>query len=287
MEKSNDKGTALTIGLITAFATICAALIGGVFLVYSTVLNRSTPPSPSQNIPGNFPPPASSEPTLEPTKPPWVPGAEHPQYAHVIASDTEGIWIPDAGYDWVDPANENDLQVVWAPGSPHDEYPNVVASETIGDWVPAPGYKWADPDNEDDFTVVRVLASIENVVADYNVSQDGQTGMNIHVKFTIEELQDIRCHIGAYFFDANTGDALAAGSGDYSTSNGYAMVGSEFLPTYRSTTFEDFVLFMPYEALKIDPVASSAELKFIVKLYNWRDETFIAESEEYLFTYTP
>jgi len=286
MEKSSEKGAVLTVGLMSALATICAALVGGVFVVYSTMLNRSSAPSQPNSI---IILPASSvpEPTREPTSVPWTPGQDHPEYPHLVASDTVGKWVPENGYDWANPDNESDMQVAWSPGTAHDEHPNVVAADTEGDWIPAAGYAWAEPDNDDNWTVVRKLANIESLTVDHNVTENGQKGMKIHVKFTIEDLQDIRCYVGAYFYYAN-GDLLMAKSGDseHSSSNGSVLVGSDFIPKYRSTTFEDFSLFMPYDALNMDASVDTAELKLIVKLYNWRDETFIAESDEYAFNYS-
>src|SRR5262249_47662028 len=72
----------------------------------------------------------------------WKPGTISRQYPHVIASDTEGEWQPDNGYNWADPANPKDKSVKWVPGIASDRYPNVVAAPIEGQWRPADGYTW-------------------------------------------------------------------------------------------------------------------------------------------------
>lgn len=49
----------------------------------------------------------------EPTPPAaiWKPGQEHPEHPNVIAAITEGEWQPAPGYSWVNPNNEDNLQV--------------------------------------------------------------------------------------------------------------------------------------------------------------------------------
>ena len=41
-----------------------------------------------------------------------------------IASDTEGKWQPEDGYDWINPHNLNDKSVRWVPGILSDPYPS-------------------------------------------------------------------------------------------------------------------------------------------------------------------
>ncbi|CAK0754748.1 hypothetical protein CCP3SC5AM1_2040001 [Gammaproteobacteria bacterium] len=42
----------------------------------------------------------------------WKPGSMHPNYSHVIASETPSSWKPDEGYAWVNPSDSSDFSVV-------------------------------------------------------------------------------------------------------------------------------------------------------------------------------
>jgi hypothetical protein len=64
------------------------------------------------------------------------------QYPHVIASDTEGEWQPDDGYNWLAAAKPKDKSVKWVPGIASTRYPNIVAAAAEGQWRPADGYTW-------------------------------------------------------------------------------------------------------------------------------------------------
>jgi hypothetical protein len=77
---------------------------------------------------------------------------------HVIASDTEGKWEPEDGYDWINPNNLNDKSVRWVPGIPSTRYPHVIASAVEGQWRPADGYAWAaNPQHLGDMRVIVVV----------------------------------------------------------------------------------------------------------------------------------
>jgi hypothetical protein len=71
-----------------------------------------------------------------------MPGKISGQYPHVVASDTEGEWQPEDGYNWADAANPKDKSVKWMSGIASDRYPNVVAAPAEGQWRPADGYAW-------------------------------------------------------------------------------------------------------------------------------------------------
>jgi hypothetical protein len=282
MEKSSEKSVVLTVGIITALATICAAVIGGAFLVINSIISQPGPEGRQPEISASTPVAVIG--AIENS---WVPCQEHPTYPHVIASDTTGQWKPDDGYEWVNPNDQNDLSVTWVPGEEHSEHPNIIASDEEGNWIPASGYDWANPDDENDLSVVRDQGEIESLTVEHNILENDQKGMKIHVKFTVKDLQEIRCHVTAYFYHAN-GKILMAKNGDplYSTATGQVAIGEEFIPKYANSSYDDYTLLLPYEALNIEPDIEKVELKLIVMLYDWRDQSFIDQSEEYHFTYT-
>lgn len=280
MKKTGAGSAALIVGILGGLATICAALIGAGATILGPVISsrRETAQVPPTQIVLTVP--------AATTEAPWVPGMRHPEYPHVIASQTRGDWHPEAGYDWVS-SKPGDLRVEWKAGLEDPDHPNIVSSDKEGNWQPASGYKWANPDNPDELAVVPVLGKIETVTVDHNTVEGGQKGMRIHIKFSVEQMQEIRCNIGAYFFYA-TGQTLAARPGDtvHMASAGQLAVAEDFTPPYESTRYADYTLFLPYDAINIDPGISKVDMKFKARLYNWRDKSFITESDFFSFTYS-
>lgn len=79
----------------------------------------------------------------------WVPGARHPQFPGVIASNEPDQWRPAPGYDWAEANGVNDMRVVWTPGKRHTDHEHVLAAEKLEEWHPEPGYRWLNDDPND------------------------------------------------------------------------------------------------------------------------------------------
>jgi hypothetical protein len=60
----------------------------------------------------------------------------------VVASDTEGKWEPEDGYDWLYPNSAGDKSVRWMPNTPSTRHPDVATGPVEGQWRPADGYVW-------------------------------------------------------------------------------------------------------------------------------------------------
>ncbi|MFD1817953.1 hypothetical protein SAMN04515674_101178 [Pseudarcicella hirudinis] len=75
----------------------------------------------------------------EKTKAKWQAGLNHPQY-HVVSSDREGRWIPDAGYRFTGDGVK-DLSVLWQEKVKHPTM-NAYSSADEGYWIPELGYKF-------------------------------------------------------------------------------------------------------------------------------------------------
>lgn len=91
----------------------------------------------------------------------WDPGRHYSRmgqstFPHIVASEAEGKWYPEPGYDWLhlDSAGHpilGDLAVHWVPGRSYSSqgrivHPHVSASKTEGSWYPDPGYTWSEVD---------------------------------------------------------------------------------------------------------------------------------------------
>ena len=130
-----------------------------------------------------------------------------------------------------------------------------------------------------------VSASIESIWVDHNVYQDGKKGMRIHIKMNLDNLRGKNCRASAYFYDEN-GTALVDRNDDYCTTDGKVSCGRNFSPSYDSSTFSDFELFMPYSELHL---SSYRSLKFSVSLWNRSvspNQEMTTSGWTY-FTYTP
>ena len=122
---------------------------------------------------------------------------------------------------------------------------------------------------------------IENIWVDHNVIQNNQKGMLIHVKFSIENMQNKQGYCNAYFHFDN-GNKLMDNNGYYNTTDGQVSVGRYFTPPYASATYSDFELFLPYSELHM--ARGSYNLKFDVALFHNRKQLTI--SDYVSFTYS-
>ena len=112
---------------------------------------------------------------------------------------------------------------------------------------------------------IAATGTIEDVTVEHNVEQASQQGMRMHVKFTIQNRQSIKCAITAYFHFAD-GTPVRDQNGSYKTLNGNVAVGSSFKPRYTSTRYYDFQLFLPYDELHMD--SGTHDLNLVVQLYD-------------------
>jgi hypothetical protein len=108
-------------------------------------------------------------------------------------------------------------------------------------------------------------ANLQNVWVDYDVTENNQQGMRIHLNFTIDNLQGVQCQAVAFFY-YSTGEMLKDFNNTYSSVNGQVSIGQYFTPAYVNTVFNDLTLFMPYSELHMEP--GSYNLAFQVLLFD-------------------
>lgn len=95
-------------------------------------------------------------------------------------------------------------------------------------------------------------ASIKEIWVDHGAYDEyNQKGMRIHVKFETEDLKGVEGQVIAYFFyDDET--KIKDTNNRYCTPDGQVSVGKPFTPSYDSSTYNDFMLFMPYSELHLN-----------------------------------
>ncbi len=122
---------------------------------------------------------------------------------------------------------------------------------------------------------------IESVWVDHNVTQNGQYGMYIHTKFSVQNMQGCAGNLSIYFY-LNDGRPLIDFHSSHHSDEGQVATGEEFTPPYSNSTYNDYSLFMPYDAFRL--TSGKHTLRYQVSLFN--DVTPLDDSETFSFTMT-
>ncbi len=85
---------------------------------------------------------------------------------------------------------------------------------------------------------------------DYDVYDDNQKGLRIHLKFSISNMKNIDCYATVYFQDKD-GKALTSDSYTYGNEVGDLYVTKLLTPGYDATDYNDLTLFIPYSEFKL------------------------------------
>ncbi len=95
-------------------------------------------------------------------------------------------------------------------------------------------------------------ATIDRIWLEHNVSQDGQTGLRIHLKFTVWDMQGQQGEAVAYF-ESPKGVGVKDLNRRYYTTDGNVCTSERFTPSYPGSEYSDFTLFIPNEELHLLP----------------------------------
>lgn len=126
----------------------------------------------------------------------------------------------------------------------------------------------------------RVSAEIEKVWVDYNdFDSNGNSGMKIHVKFTVRGMLNEQGSCALYFYDEN-GNALEDANDSYCTSKGTVATQKNFKPSYENSVYKDFKIFMPYSELHLK-ATTSCYFRVII----WSGSEELVRSGKYSFNY--
>ncbi len=100
--------------------------------------------------------------------------------------------------------------------------------------------------------VFAASATIDRIWLEHNVSQDGQTGLRIHLKFTVWDMQGQQGEAIAYF-ESPKGVGVKDLNRRYYTTDGNVSTSERFTPSYPGSEYSDFTLFIPNEELHLLP----------------------------------
>lgn len=92
---------------------------------------------------------------------------------------------------------------------------------------------------------VAQTAYIEKCWVDYDVYNNGNKGMQIHIKFNVRGLKNRNIWVAASFYDEKSKNPIKCYADGYHNSSGM-LVYQYFTPPYEYSVYDDFKLFMPY-----------------------------------------
>jgi hypothetical protein len=94
-------------------------------------------------------------------------------------------------------------------------------------------------------------AKFQKIWVDYNVTEDGEKGMRIHVKFEVTGMEGVDSYLLVYF-QKEDGSNLTTGSSVYGSKDGRVVAKKALKPGYDVTVYKDLEVFMPYDELNLD-----------------------------------
>jgi hypothetical protein len=132
--------------------------------------------------------------------------------------------------------------------------------------------------------VHEVQGEIERVWQEHNIyDEDDEKGMKIHINFNVDNLEEVDCCIAAYF-SFQGGETIGGINDDFMTTDGQAVVGEDFTPSYEGTRYDDLQLFMPYEELNLAE-GYHHHCEFEIQIYIDNTNVVLAESQPFRFSY--
>jgi hypothetical protein len=132
------------------------------------------------------------------------------------------------------------------------------------------------------YTGTKPSASFKQVWVDYDVTEAGQKGMRIHVKFTAYGMRNLNSYMAIYFLD-DSGDYLKDRNGKFASAADDVAVYREITPAYDPAEYNDLSVFMPYAELELP--AGSYNLTMDIKLI-YKQGGLIQELTRKDFEYT-
>ena len=96
-----------------------------------------------------------------------------------------------------------------------------------------------------------VEVRFNDVWIEHNIEHVDGLAMEIHASFEIDGARGRQCRVMAHFYFED-GDRLRDFNGLYRTSHGYAGSSDTFCPSYDSSVYENYVLYMPYSELHLE-----------------------------------
>ena len=91
----------------------------------------------------------------------------------------------------------------------------------------------------------------DRIWIDYDITENGQFGMRIHVKFSVYNLKGVSTNLAIFFDRDNVDLRLKSYDGRFQSKNNEVYVYRALKPAYDSTVYEDLDVFIPYSELHL------------------------------------
>lgn len=121
-------------------------------------------------------------------------------------------------------------------------------------------------------------AYITKIRTEHNLAEYGERGMRVALNFTVSGMKGKTGMAVAYFYDADTGEALPDKNGRYCTTDGKVSASSEFTPPYDTTEETNFRIFIPLKELDINSADGPRNLEVKVHILD-SDWNVLCKSE--------
>lgn len=127
-------------------------------------------------------------------------------------------------------------------------------------------------------------ANILKVWTEHNVYRNDEKGMMIHAQLDVENNKGNSTNFTCFIKDEN-GNALSSVRSGYKSVDGKLCAYENNKPSYSSSRWEDYKLFLPYSLLPQKEGTSSYNFTFLIRDVA-RDYAVLARSEKMYFTYS-
>jgi hypothetical protein len=120
----------------------------------------------------------------------------------------------------------------------------------------------------------------------HRVKYNDKWWMVVYVTFRVKNALSNPLRMTAYFYNESDGKPLRAlATGKYRTAAGTVSADTEFTPPILDANYEEFKIYVPYEALNLDSKPGSLyNLKYFLSLRDEVDKQEIAKSGWFKFS---
>ena len=133
---------------------------------------------------------------------------------------------------------------------------------------------------------VKPSATLQKMWVDYDVTENNEYGMRIHIALTIYDMKDIAAGLDIYFkYNNGQADAYMKDRNKrYATRSGLVTIQKDFIPTYTTSIYDDMQYFMPYDELDIVD-GGTYDLTMEVQLH-YKEGGLVAWLKQYDFEFS-
>lgn len=128
-------------------------------------------------------------------------------------------------------------------------------------------------------------AVIENAWIEHNVYQNNIKGMKVHAKFSAYNSYNHKVGVVLHFVNSD-GFGLKDYNNSYSDSNGKVAHSDSDIATYTNTTWNDFIVFFPYNELHMASGCKNITLKVQLGIYDWTSSKWLTDSNAKTISFT-